>query len=79
MEYFVYVHGVSSPAAARLIRSAGYRAAFTTLHGALRPGNDVLQLPRVAAACTLTHLRYQFTQLKKTKVEKTKVSGTFLP
>jgi peptidoglycan/xylan/chitin deacetylase (PgdA/CDA1 family) len=32
---------------ASVLRAAGYRTAFTSQHGAIRPGTDALELPRV--------------------------------
>jgi peptidoglycan/xylan/chitin deacetylase (PgdA/CDA1 family) len=63
LQYFVYPYGVTCAAAERLVRAAGYRAAFTTRHGALRAGQDLFQLPRIAAECSLSHLKYQFATL----------------
>lgn len=63
IDFFVYPYGVRGTAALQTVREAGYRAAFTTRHGCLQPGQDPCDLPRVAAECGLTHLRYQLAQL----------------
>jgi peptidoglycan/xylan/chitin deacetylase (PgdA/CDA1 family) len=63
VDFFVYPYGVRGTAALQTVREAGYRAAFTTRHGCLQPGQDPRDLPRIAAECGLTHLRYQLAQL----------------
>jgi peptidoglycan/xylan/chitin deacetylase (PgdA/CDA1 family) len=63
IDFFVYPYGVRGTAALQMVREAGYRAAFTTRHGCLQPGQDPCDLPRIAAECGLTHLRYQLAQL----------------
>jgi peptidoglycan/xylan/chitin deacetylase (PgdA/CDA1 family) len=61
--YFVYTYGVYCPEAIRMVRASGYRAAFTTHHGALGPKLDPFALPRVAAECPVAHLSHQFARL----------------
>jgi peptidoglycan/xylan/chitin deacetylase (PgdA/CDA1 family) len=63
MEYFVYSYGMTCPAAVRMVRGAGYRAALTTRHGALSCDTDLFDIPRIAAECRLPHLRQDFARL----------------
>lgn len=46
-DYFAYPNGDSDVACARLVREAGYLAAFTQDAGVVRAGGDTMRLPRM--------------------------------
>jgi peptidoglycan/xylan/chitin deacetylase (PgdA/CDA1 family) len=46
--HFAYPFGDQSADTAALIRDAGFHSSCTTEHGAVRAGNDLFQLPRIA-------------------------------
>ena len=57
IEHFVFPHGHYSSASIEALKKSGYRSALTTRAGCVQPASDVYMLPRIAAECTLSHLR----------------------
>lgn len=48
VQHFAYPFGDQSADTAALVRDAGFHSSCTTEHGAVRAGNDLFQLPRIA-------------------------------
>jgi peptidoglycan/xylan/chitin deacetylase (PgdA/CDA1 family) len=69
VDYFIFPYGVAPPAARQRVAAADYRAAFTTRSDCVRPGQDPFDLPRIAAECTLAHLRSQLAACRRRQVQ----------
>jgi peptidoglycan/xylan/chitin deacetylase (PgdA/CDA1 family) len=63
VDHFVFPHGLSSTASIKMLKKIGYRSGLTTRAGCVQPSSDRYTLPRIAAECTLSHLRSQLLRL----------------